>query len=453
VSISNKEIIVKVPPSFIEEKKYVFDILFQTILGLDYDFFIESNIADYEIYYKESKIIIKDVFFSSLEQSEEYYFKQELIPNKLAYINESVCGIDKIPVIFGEGNISRLDSSIKIESDLIASAFFMLTRWEEIAIKERDLHGRFPEELSYVIKYKINHLPIVNIYAELIVKMLQEFGLKHLSKKEYQVYLTHDIDDFARYDKFSKFAKALVGDIVKRFSIKAYFQTLSDYFKIKLKKINDVYDTFDFLMNESNRIGVKSHFYFIAGKLGENDVRFDIDHPDVQKKISTVLKNGHYVGIHPSYDTYCDFKQLNVEIKRLKKYNYNVLEGRQHYLRFKIPQTWNDWSNSGLKVDSSLGFYANIGFRCGICNEYETFNVITSKKTGLCERPLIVMDTALKLVSQSKEDAVSLVKEISDTVRCFKGDFVLLWHNSNLTRNEWYGWDKVYIDILDKVKK
>ncbi|PLX07409.1 MAG: hypothetical protein C0596_10730 [Marinilabiliales bacterium] len=302
------------------------------------------------------------------------------------------------------------------------------------------------------IKNGFNKRPVVNEYANLLSNCLLKIGFKHAIKREYRVFITHDIDDFARYDKFSKFIKALVGDIVKRHSIRSFFITLSDYFKINLNKQKDVYNTFDFLMNKSDEIGVKSRFYFIPGKIGESDVRFDIDNPKVIKTIKEIEKRGHIVGIHPGFETLGNREQLFSEVNRLRRYVDRLEEGRHHYLRVKLPVTLNDWSDAGLKIDSSLGFYSTIGFRSGICQEYEIFDFIERQKTGLIERPLLVMDTALRSETNTKEEFVEEVCKLNQLVKEFSGDFVLLWHNSNLLRNEWYNWDKVYQEILNKIK-
>ena len=46
-------------------------------------------------------------------------------------------------MLFGTGDLEMRDDSIICGSDLFAGAFFMLTRWEEYVVKERDVHGRF----------------------------------------------------------------------------------------------------------------------------------------------------------------------------------------------------------------------------------------------------------------------------------------------------------------------
>jgi len=445
------KIIISCSDHFIEEKKYVFEILFNQLLEIDFELQIQHE-HTYKICYRDAIFHIVDDFFKNINSDDKYYHNQELIPKEISLLNVVDYGIVDLPVLFGNGEYRAEDNSYYFGSDFIASAFFMLTRWEEIAITERDNYDRFPEDESLSIKNEFHKRPLVNEYADLFGKFFREVGREIDIKRAYRLFLTHDIDDFARYDSYSKFIKALAGDLLKRKSLKSFFRTISDFYNIKFKGVDDVYNTFSFLMDESERIGVKSAFYFIAGKLGETDVRFDIDRRDVSKIIELIEKREHIVGIHPGFDTLDNFANLKIELDRLKKYCENIEEGRQHYLRVKLPDTWNHWVDAGLKIDSSIGFYSHIGFRAGICCEFETFDVLKREKTGLIERPLIVMDTALRRLVVLQDDAVSEIVLINDIVRKFKGDFVLLWHNSNLTRNEWQNWDRVYQKILDIIK-
>jgi hypothetical protein len=92
-----------------------------------------------------------------------------------------------------------------------------------------------------------------------------------------------------------------------------------------------------------------------------------------------------------------------------------------------------------------------VGFRCGICYEFPLFDIENKTTLNLRERPLIVMDTALRKSAVTKEKCIEDCLKMAEITRKYYGDFVLLWHNSNLSVNEWAGWDKVYEQITDKI--
>ena len=61
------------------------------------------------------------------------------------------------------------------------------------------------------------------------------------------------------------------------------------------------------------------------------------------------------------------------------------------------------------------------------------------------------MDTALRAKYKTKENCLNQVLKIANIVKSYNGDFVLLWHNSNLSVNEWEGWDSVYQKIVERI--
>ena len=113
-----------------------------------------------------------------------------------------------------------------------------------------------------------------------------------------------------------------------------------------------------------------------------------------------------------------------------------ILSGRQHYLRFEIPITWQSWEDNGLEIDSTLGYAEMEGFRCGTCYEYTVYNFITRKKLRLKENPLIFMEVSVMDYQNIRESEKFLVK-LRDMVRIakkYKGNFVFLYHNTKFDK-------------------
>jgi hypothetical protein len=118
-------------------------------------------------------------------------------------------------------------------------------------------------------------------------------------------------------------------------------------------------------------------------------------------------------------------------------------------LRFEIPFTWQTWEDSGMKVDSTLGYSHREGFRCGTGNEFPVFNILTRKKLNLRERPLIVMDTTLQVNrSLSREDSLRTIKRYRDISEKYGMPFTILVHNSSFDEVEWVGWKEIYEEIM-----
>ena len=337
--------------------------------------------------------------------------------------------------------------------DIFASAFFMLTRWEEYVIKQKDSHNRFPGNLSFAQKNKIHERPIVNEYLEMLWNMLKFFGILQKRKKlTYKPYITHDIDFIRRYDKFSKLLKAVGGDIVRRKKPALIPRTIKNYSQIKRGLEKDIYDTFDFLMDTSEKNNLKSYFYFIPAMKGEIDARYNISNPIVSKTIQNILNRGHIVGIHGTYKSYNQPDSFKIELQRLTKIYPKITEGRQHYLRFENPTTWQIWNDNNLTTDSTIGYSNDGGFRAGTCLEYKIFNILTRKQLNLTERPLIAMEGAIKTAEPEPEIFYNKIVKLSKIVRKYNGNFVFLWHNSNFYIQEWLKYKEYYPLIISKIK-
>ena len=143
----------------------------------------------------------------------------------------------------------------------------MLSRYEEIVVKERDEHDRF--SAKYSIAYKENFLfrPIANEYLELLFALLNHL-FPQLQRKEMHFKLspTHDVDvPFAYLNmSFPTVVRRMVGDALKRKSLKKAFQTYTWWSHVTKNELQyDPAYTFDFIMAESESRGLKSSFYFL----------------------------------------------------------------------------------------------------------------------------------------------------------------------------------------------
>jgi hypothetical protein len=333
----------------------------------------------------------------------------------------------------------------------------MLTRWEEYVNKTRDNHDRFPGTESLAYKNDFLERPIVNEYVEMLWNMLVYLGFEGQRKKRsFEIKVSHDVDEpYNHYNlSFMSLSRVCVGDILKRKKIFAPLKKVAGYllFNLGYKKL-DSFNTFDFLMNVSEKNHIKSNFYFKAGfTANEYDSQYANDDRYIVPLISYISKRGHNIGLHPSYHTYLDENQITAEFNLLKqrldklKISSEVIGGRQHYLRFAIPYTWRHW-DQGLSYDSSLGYADHVGFRCGTCYNFHTFNFLERKQLSLVEYPLIVMEgTIFSYMNLSYETGLEKMCQLKDVCRKYNGIFTLLWHNSHFQKKEYF---KIYKKVIE----
>ena len=410
-------LIIKIPNNNIQERSYIIDVLFNEFLGLEYTLEIGSN--DYEIVLSnQKKLIIKDTFFNKYPSDLEY-LKLENIPK-----------------------------SIK-ELDIFSASFFMLTRWEEYVNKNRDNHNRFPATESLAYKEGFLDKPIVNeMLEELKLQLLALDSSLEFKQKKYELVLTHDVDEVRFWQSKKQLVRLVVGDILKRKDVSLAIDRIREYYEVSKGYIKDPYDTFDWLMEQSERIGVQSRFYFMSGGVTQYDNRYDIKQ---QKQLIEKIKSrGHIIGIHPSYNAYNDLEQFKKEKELLEKVcECNIDEGREHYLRFEVPTTWQIWEDNGMRVDSTCGYADKEGFRCGTGDEFSVFNILTREKLKLKERPLVYMDDNRAKGNRIIEKSLLIhnILKLENQCKQYDGTCTLLFHQSIFASEE-INYKEVYETVI-----
>jgi len=155
------------------------------------------------------------------------------------------------------------------------------------------------------------------------------------------------------------------------------------------------------------------------------------------------------VGLHPSYDAYRNQGQLIKEKKRLEKaLGRSVMVSRQHFLRMHVPETFRDLEKAGFEEDFTLSFSHVPGFRSGTAFPHYFYDVEKDVTGKPLLHPTVMMDTCLMThLKLSPEEALEKIKRLIDECKQSGGDFVSLWHNSNLTGNN-NPWINIFIEAL-----
>jgi len=441
---------INIPGNFIPERTYTIDVLLGEFLGLYYQIgYHEKN--EYEFVLENNSIvIIQDHFFSSIQDGLTYLHEKN-IPAQVKFLKNPFLTESDIPVIYGSEEFHVENGKIVCGIDVIASSFFMLSRWEEYVNKTRDLHLRFPATESLAYKKNFIDRPVVNEYVELLWSMFKHLGIQQKRKpREFQLYLTHDVDHIEYWKKPTKVLRAIAKDLIRKLDVISALKHMHEYYQVKQNMKKDPYDTFDELMDLSESINVQSRFYFMSGGTTRYDNYYSIAEPKAKKIIDEIKKRGHIIGFHPSYNTYNNHEQWSKEKVLLENVlEDEIAEGRQHFLRFEVPKTWQIWNDHHMVMDTTLSYADREGFRCGTCYEYSVFNILTRKKLRLKENPLIVMEGSFYTYQKSSPEYMNnKIKQLIKIVERYKGNFVLLWHNSSFNIGEWKNYQHIYSQIL-----
>jgi hypothetical protein len=289
--------------------------------------------------------------------------------------------------------------------------------------------------------------PLVDEYALVLREWLKVLLPEWTPvRRRFSVKLSHDIDVVRPFSKLRTVPKALVGDLVRRRD-PARAATTARLALVQAVAPSRVpsYEGIFRLAEVSRRHGTTSAFYFMAADRSPHDSGYDPASRTVREVIRRLQDLGFEIGFHPGYETMGNPARLAEEKSRLDavlgRLSYG---GRQHYLRFLIPDTWRQWEQLGLTYDSSLTFAGHEGFRCGTCHSYRPFDIQANRTLDVQELPLIVMDGTLRQYrGLTPAQAESRVLELARRCLVAEGTFTLLWHNSSFA-GEWTGWGLYY---------
>ena len=128
-----------------------------------------------------------------------------------------LASIQGIPLLYGEPEFSRRGEVLVIHADLVASAFFLLSRYEECVLREvRDGHGRFPGRRSLLFRADVLDRPLVDEYGVALRTWLRDAGLDIPEwARNPSVVLTHDIDDIRLFTGWKGIFRSLASAALK----------------------------------------------------------------------------------------------------------------------------------------------------------------------------------------------------------------------------------------------
>ena len=450
----NTRLLVEHPQGYEHERAYILEVMLADFLGLEY-VAVCANRRDIRITLDGAndgkQLVSADSLFqtpaeqwltpASMPSADEpmYWSSRAILPD---------AGVlpDTLPVMYHDPSLADCISSesISISLDLFGSAFFMLTRYEELVVRDRDEHGRFSAGSSFSARAGMLERPIVNEYLEVLWAGLARLW-PQLARKQrsHRVSLSHDVDwplcTAGRPAR--KAVRTIAGDVMTRKSPGLALQrSLSHVQTLRGCPDSDLCNTFGFIMDTNERHGIATAFYFITDHSGgEIDGNYSLSDRWVRKLMLRMHERGHEVGLHPSYETFRNPVQTQYEFDRLRAaanclgIRQEQWGGRQHFLRWECPTTWRNWADAGLDYDSTLGYSDHAGFRCGTCYDFPVFDLQTREQLRLREHPLIAMEVTLTgYMGLSWVASLQKIMELDATCRRYQGEFTLLWHNNML---------------------
>lgn len=436
-----------------EEVNYIFCFIFNTVFGIDYK--IEKSLDnEIVITYNQNigQIVLPNIFFKNLNGNWLNELSLPRLPLEIWDSNELSGELllfnNKLPVIYGKkvANVIIDNTKICLPIDIFGSAFFMLSRYEELVnVDNLDRHKRYIATNSISYKANFLHRPIIDEYIEVLwVAMIKLWPNLIRKSKINKLNVTCDVDSlFDLGTSLSSIPRGFIGDVFKRKSLSLATENLIkrlSYLCGSFKR-SEHYKNIQWIMDVNEKVCNSVIFYFIAGGENSLDSDYKLGSKAVRSLLREIKQRGHEVGLHPSYDTYADFSKLSKELKNFIKilneegFENTTIKSRQHFLRFCVSSSPLNLDSLRIYSDSTLSYAEVTGFRCGTSKSFSMYDLKSRKTLDIIQVPLTIMETTV--ISQEymglgfSEKALNHILKYKEMSMRISGQFTFLWHNSS----------------------
>ncbi len=322
-----------------------------------------------------------------------------------------------------------------IPGDIVASAFYLLARWDELRVPERDRFGRLPLAASAFGRIAGLDLeePAVEGY---IAALRRELGIPEPAG--WGVALTHDIDRIRR-----RTPKGLAG-IARRGGPRGVAAALTG---------PDPWDNVPDLLEAAWLRGARPTVFLIGRNAHPLDGTPRRAYERERRAMAAAVRAaGGEVGLHAAFASSEDGEALAAELAALRAEVGPVAGVRFHYLRWRYHETVRWLEAAGAEYDSSLGFSEAPGFAAGIARPFRPYLVGEERPARLTLLPLAVMDTTLhSRLGLDAAGARERALRVLERVRAAGGRAALLWHNTYLADDRAPGYGPLWGDLLDEL--
>jgi hypothetical protein len=386
---------------------------------------------------------------------------QDLHPFDLAWV-------DQVPVLFPVARMPgfyHMDGDhLVFHHDILKSAFYLLSGYQELVSQTRDSMDRYPYEQSLQCRLGMATRPMVNYYFEIMGEGIQAFCSKHgisfnarTNFRNLAFFLSHDVDAIDTYTWYEAIyrIKQLLGMAPSDHSRSQMLQITWRYVTKSLNVFDHENPHWDFsrLRNVEKSHGIRSAFFFLPRDQRHADAYYSFREKRVQDLFQYLDREGCEIGIHGTVRSSLSQDALDRDVEQLRKVSPQPVLGiRQHRLKYDLKHTPLLHQNAGLLYDATLGFAGHIGFRNSYCLPFRLFDHTNDAMLDVWEIPLTVMDVTLfhyqKLTFAAALESIDgVLKEILK----FHGVFTLLWHNGQNNEFLTPGMTEFYLQMIGRI--
>lgn len=314
-----------------------------------------------------------------------------------------------------------------IPFDLFGASFWLLSRYEEYLPYKGDIHQRFSYRSSLAYQYEFIQIPLVNLWIHALQALLKEkYKTIVFSQHDYKFLSSIDIDNAYKY-KYKGFVRTLAGILSDK-----SLRKIKERFKIILGLKADPFDCYQFLIEQHKQLNIKALYFILLGDYGPNDKNHSATDLRFQSLIKH-LKDYSDVGIHPSFGSNANVRQLKVEVNRLTNITHSIItQSRQHFSMLKFPGTYQNLLQASIYHDYSMGYTNYNGFRASYCFPYKWYNLDIEASSTLTLHSFCISENTLMSNTKRNYEAMLKISEgLINEVKKYNGECISIFHNDN----------------------
>lgn len=312
--------------------------------------------------------------------------------------------------------------------DPFSMAFYLVSRYEEYLPFEADKHGRFMHTQSLAYREGFLGKALVNHLAELIRQLLS----KHYpdirpGERAYHFIPTFDID--IAYAHLGKGAFRATGAMAKLL-LKGNVREILARSMTMTGLCDDPYDNFDLILDQCSKYDLAPVFFILAGDRSRQDRNLSLANKRFASLVRKLQEQAE-IGVHPSYLSGTEPHRIAMEMERISRVTGQEVDlSRQHFLKLRMPDTYQHLISAGINKDFSMGYAGAPGFRASIASPFKFYNLSREEASSLEIIPFMFMDTTLSDYMRLEPlDYFQNVKAVIDEVKACKGQLSAIWHN------------------------
>lgn len=332
--------------------------------------------------------------------------------------------------------------------DVLAAMFFLIGGVEEWAITARDRYGRIPADALFLVRSGLEGTPWVDRWAlELAEGLRARYPSLPAPARRYRHVLTVDVDNALKYQ--GRPLHRAIGASVKE-AVRGRFSAARERWRVRTGAQRDPYASLPHVLERVHGRVDRAITFFLMRGGGVYDHGADMRHPAVRDLVRATARHAE-AGVHPSFSSSEDPALIAAEREALAGIvDRNVGCSRQHFLRWRMPDTFRVLADQGIHEEHSLGFSDRVGFRCGTCSPFPWYDLERDEETALMCWPFAAMDSALgDHAGLDAAVAAQAMARLSDEVRAVQGTFVSVWHDRFLSgHGPFAGWPEAMMEVV-----